>query len=62
MKDGNSNEPLIGLADAAKLLNVSPDTVRRAVDNGKLKGYTTPGGHRRIYRWSVEAMLAERAA
>lgn len=33
----------------AQLLNVSPMTVRRMTDQGHLKVFRTPGGHRRIW-------------
>lgn len=42
------------VGEAAEVLNVHPDTVRRAVTSGQLKAGRTPGGHRRITRASVE--------
>jgi hypothetical protein len=36
---------------------VDPDTLRRWSDNGKVDVFTTPGGHRRFLRASIDAML-----
>jgi excisionase family DNA binding protein len=46
--------------EAAKLLKASIRTVQLWVEDGRLKAWKTPGGHRRIARESVEAMLASR--
>jgi excisionase family DNA binding protein len=47
----------IGLSEASRLLGVSPATVRRWSDRGRLRVYTTPGGHRRFSRTALEHML-----
>lgn len=47
----------LGLGSASRLLGVSPATLRRWSNSGRIKAYTTPGGHRRFSRASVEAML-----
>lgn len=39
------------------MLGVDPDTLRRWADNGKIEVFTTPGGHRRFLRASIEAMI-----
>ena len=36
---------------------MDPDTLRRWADNGKVDVFTTPGGHRRFLRASIDAML-----
>ena len=36
---------------------MDPDTLRRWADNGKIDVFTTPGGHRRFLRVSIDAML-----
>jgi len=41
--------------EAAELLGVTRDTIRRYVDTGLLEGIKTPGGQRRIDRDSIEA-------
>jgi len=40
--------PSFTVSQAAELLGVSPDTVRRWVDNGELRATRTTGGQRRI--------------
>lgn len=39
------------------MLGVDPDTLRRWADNGKIEVFTTPGGHRRFLRSSIEGMI-----
>lgn len=52
----------LSLGDASRLLGVSTATVRRWADAGRLKPFTTPGGHRRFNRSSLERLLpADRA-
>lgn len=52
----------LSLGDASRLLGVSTATVRRWADAGRLKPFTTPGGHRRFSRVSLERLLpADRA-
>ncbi len=43
--------------DAAKLLGVSLRTIQLWVENGSLRAWKTPGGHRRVLKESVQAML-----
>ncbi len=45
------------LGEASRVLGVDPDTLRRWADNGKVEVFTTPGGHRRFLKASIEAML-----
>jgi molybdopterin-binding protein len=40
--------PTYGMGQAAELLGVSPDTVRRWTDAGRLPTIRTGGGHRRV--------------
>lgn len=44
--------------EAGRYCQVSPFTIRRWVEEGKLPAYTTPGGHRRIRREDLDAFLA----
>lgn len=46
--------PLMTIAEAAALLKVHPETIRRAVRNGKLEAYRRPG----MTRISVPALQA----
>ena len=50
----------LALGTAASLLGVSTDTLRRWADAGRLRSFTTPGGHRRFARPDVERVLAVR--
>src|SRR2546421_9809590 len=45
------------LGEASRILGVDPDTLRRWADSGKIDVFTTPGGHRRFIRSSIDAML-----
>lgn len=47
----------IGLSEASRLLGVSPATLRRWSDAGRLRVFTTPGGHRRFSRATLERLL-----
>ena len=44
----------LSLRDACRLLDVSNTTLRQWADNGYLRVYRTPGGHRRILRDDVD--------
>ncbi|MBF0132068.1 MAG: response regulator [Magnetococcales bacterium] len=50
---------LITTTDAAKLLGVARRSVQLWMEKGVLRAMKTPGGHRRITRESVEALLKE---
>jgi excisionase family DNA binding protein len=47
----------LALGEASRILGVDPDTLRRWADSGKVEVFTTPGGHRRFMRSSIDAML-----
>lgn len=52
----------LGLSEASQVLGVSTATVRRWSDAGRLRVFTTPGGHRRFSRSALEHLLpADRA-
>lgn len=53
---------MMSTRQAAETLGVSLRSAQLWVERGVLKAWKTPGGHRRILRASVEAVLAERAA
>lgn len=48
--------------EAARLLGASVRSVQLWVDAGELQAYKTPGGHRRISRQCVDAIVEQRAA
>ena len=47
----------MGLSEASSLLGVSAATLRRWSDAGRLRVFTTPGGHRRFSRAALERLL-----
>jgi excisionase family DNA binding protein len=51
------NPDWIGLSEASRVLGVSPATLRRWSDAGRLRVFTTPGGHRRFSRDALERLL-----
>lgn len=48
----------LSLGAAARLVGVDPDTLRRWADGGRIEAFTTPGGHRRFSRASLESLTA----
>jgi excisionase family DNA binding protein len=54
----STNDPdWVGLSEASHVLGVSPATLRRWSDAGRLRVFTTPGGHRRFSRAALERLL-----
>ncbi|HEX9529604.1 MAG TPA: helix-turn-helix transcriptional regulator, partial [Acidimicrobiales bacterium] len=54
--------PTFTVGQAAELLGVSPDTVRRWMDSGQLPAARTPGGRRRVEGATLARFSADRAA
>jgi excisionase family DNA binding protein len=54
---GSRDDPWLALGAASRLVGVGPETLRRWADSGKVESYTTPGGHRRFLRSSLESMV-----
>ena len=50
----------LSLGPAARLLGVDADTLRRWADGGRIEVFTTPGGHRRFSRRSIDRLIAAR--
>ncbi len=57
-----TNSPYCSTSQAAKMLGVSLGTVQNMVEEGVLDAWKTTGGHRRIKRVSVMALLARRGS
>lgn len=52
-------EELISIGEAAEMLDVSVDTLRRWDENGKLKAVRSAGGHRNYRRHDIEIFLSD---
>lgn len=53
MKD----KDILTTAEAAKLFGVSVRTAQLLIEGGSIPSWKTPGGHRRVYRVDVEALI-----
>jgi len=51
--------PALRLAEAASILGVRPETLRRWADTGKVPSVRTPGGERRFRREDIAAVYGE---
>jgi excisionase family DNA binding protein len=51
----------MSIHEASNLMGVSPATLRRWSDAGRIRTFTTPGGHRRFSRAAVDALLPDDA-
>ena len=58
---GERRDEWLRLSAASRLVGVDPDTLRRWADRGEITAFTTPGGHRRFDRASLERITAARA-
>jgi excisionase family DNA binding protein len=56
------NDPTLTTRDAARLLGISVSTAQKWIESGALASWKTPGGHRRMRRSAVIALLEERTA
>lgn len=50
---------LLTTHDVARLVQVDASTVSKWIDQGKLKAFRTPGGHRRIRQEDFDAFLVQ---
>ena len=58
MTRSTSRDPdWVGLSEASRILGVSAATIRRWSDAGRLRVFTTPGGHRRFSRTGLQRLL-----
>jgi excisionase family DNA binding protein len=54
------HKPLVGISEASRLLGVSEATLRQWTDEGNLKAFVTPGGHRRYSREELREFMSSR--
>lgn len=59
MDDLQRDDPLLTPAEVARLFRVSPKTVTRWAQSGRLPALRTLGGHRRFRASHVRQLLAE---
>jgi excisionase family DNA binding protein len=57
-----THDRLLSPGEAATILEVSPQTVRRLADSGRLASVKTPGGTRRYPKTEVQALRQRRIA
>jgi len=56
--DAQTPPEVMNLSEVSELFRVDPRTVTRWTDNGLLRCFRTPAGHRRFWRSDVEALIA----
>ncbi len=56
MKSTHAEAQVLRLSEAAALLSVHPDTLRRWADAGQVPCTRTPGGERRFLRTDIDAV------
>lgn len=52
-----SPRPQLSISEASRLLGVSETTLRQWTDEGKIKAFITPGGHRRFSRVELQQFM-----
>ena len=52
------HEPLLSISEASLLLGVSEGALRQWTDEGKIKAFITPGGHRRYARAELKKFVS----
>ena len=52
----------LSIGAASRRLGVDPDTLRRWAETGQVEAFTTPGGHRRFSRASLDRLVSRRAS
>lgn len=51
-------EQYLRIGEAAALIHVHPDTLRRSADRGEVAFIRTPGGERRFLRADLDALMS----
>jgi excisionase family DNA binding protein len=62
LRKSRAGSEWLGLGEASQLLGVAPGTLRRWSDSGRIRAFTTPGGHRRFRRAALERLIPSEAA
>lgn len=52
-----TDKDILTTAEAARLLGVSVRTAQLLIEGGTVPSWKTPGGHRRVYRTDIEALI-----
>lgn len=53
-----TSESLISISEASQILGVNEATLRQWTDEGKIKAFVTPGGHRRYSRAELKKLMS----
>lgn len=56
--ESNGGQSLLTIGQACKLLGVSEATLRNWTDEGRIKAFVTPGGHRRYVESELRSFIA----
>jgi len=56
-----AQEPLVSISEASQILGVSETALRQWTDEGKIKAFVTPGGHRRYSRVELKRFMSSHA-
>lgn len=57
---GKTDKEILTTAETAKLLGVSIRTAQLLIEGGSVPSWKTPGGHRRVYRADIVALIEQR--
>lgn len=60
VKNMDKTADYCSIKEASQILGVSPKTIQLWVENGNLRAWKTAGGHRRVIRESVQALMDAR--
>lgn len=55
-----NQEPLVSISEACQILSVSETALRHWTDEGKIKAFVTPGGHRRYLVADLKKFMSSR--
>jgi len=56
-----AQEPLVSISEASQILGVSETALRQWTDEGKIRAFVTPGGHRRYSRTELKRFMSSHA-